>query len=269
MSTYWLLFILPCVTAPVQSLLANAGRRFDLGCLHYIAISAFAVGLAISPKQGGHMPILLPLLSLTIVPVRVFVLSYMNPQAFTLVSLGQLWMTSSLIDYCLYAAQLSGVDTGGPRLSPPSAATISLVFALLLALALKRAKIPSKLTAATESPDQYDLTIGPRWRLALCVEGTCMLTYFVAGGLFALASYHLSTASFTNEAPWIVLPAMVTPLGGIVRVAIPAMLSTLARFASQQWIPANYSELIMYLCFAMALFVGWLRYGRGRDVARR
>jgi hypothetical protein len=260
------------LAAPAQFLYFRMGRRYDLGAILFVAAGAFAVAAMRAPSiaQGHAQAVLAPLLTaaVTSVVLRVITLHYLDNRAFTLVSLGAMWVTPPLIAFALQSRNLyAGLYSGSAFHARPVLGAAVALSAAAAAVAI-RLRLPTRLLAFSDSREDYKILIGSPLMLALQTETFSCSLYLLAGIAFGLVQNNLSVASFETEAIWMLLGVAVVPRYVWWQVALCPLAILIIRYLMHSLLNATYAAAGAYLALIVVVAIRLGRDMRFSRVAR-
>ena len=260
LDSYAVLGIAPVLSAPAQLLYLKAGRRYDIGAVLFVALGAFG-SAAFGPLSSSEYPKAVSVLwllgpaCLAALALRLFALSRREPMAFTLISLAQMWATVPLITYGLQRRQeFSGIYMG--QLLPATKVLgCAILLSLFVTVIMAGARLPLRLRAASDSPEEYDILLGSRTLLALKVDLPVACLYIATGVAFRLAHSNLSPANFGTESLWMLLSVAALPMFHWSLVLVGPLMCVLLRYCMATLLSPEVAVIYGYLLLVVILSI--------------
>ena len=270
---YAALAIGPILGAPIQLLYLKSGKRYDIGAVFFIATGAFLGALwgGGGQQQLDSVKAILSLLvpfSLSLVCLRVIALTFFEPMIFTLISLAQMWSVQPLISYALAKNGQFSVYVGQLFPSPIVVAILGGVFNIALAAMLLRLRIPPRLRAVSDSPVEYSILMGSRFRLAVLIEVISLAVYLVTGFAFRVVHGDLSPDAFNGEGLWMLLSIAALPRFDWKLTIIGPLVVVVLRYLVASTCSPDISAIAAYILLALVLAASALYEVRNHRVQR-
>jgi len=262
LTSYVSLLYVPALCAPLQNLYITAGQRYDLGAITYIAGGALTAAiLSDSGARRELLPLLMILVALSVTSyvLRCLILSIGSPKDFTLFTFGQTWAVPAIIGYEIEHRAVTG--TTGVYVNSLERYSLVViivvtVLSLLFTVVLARTSLTLRLTLLTENSEQYCLTFGSPWALALRIESLAFASYFLAGVAFRFALSDISADVFGTESLWSLLAASIVPGKWRLFVICGPFAATAIRFLiNQSSVDSKYDLLLVYVLIGACLAV--------------